>query len=106
VGFVDVVLVFAIIRPIPMIIMRFIVVNSRLSFILIVVGVSGNIHCMILPATVLISDIRISGVWVLLVELSPYRGCCAGGLIIVNKISRIVYIDVRRIASIINIYKA
>ena len=80
-------------------------VNSRLSFILIVIGVSGNIHCMVLPATVLISDIKINGVWALLVKPSLYRGCCAGGLIIVNRISRIVYIDVRRIASIINIYK-
>ena len=105
-GFVDVVLVFAIIRLILIIMMRFIMVNSRLSFILIVVGVRGSIHCMVLPAIVLISDIRISGMWALLVELSLYRGCCVGGLIIVNKISRIVYIDVRRIASIINIYKA
>ena len=99
------VLVFAIIRLILIIIMRFIVVNSRLSFILIVVGVMGITHCMVLPATVLISDIRISGRWALLVELSLYRGCCVGGLIIVNRISRIVCIDVRRIASIINMYK-
>jgi len=58
-----VVIIFVIIRIIPVRIVRFSTTDSSLSFIQVAVDTRGNIHCMALPAIVLINDIEINGMW-------------------------------------------
>ena len=57
------VIIFVIIRIIPKRIVRFIITDSSLSFILVALDARCNIHCAALPAIVLINDIEINGMW-------------------------------------------
>ena len=55
------VVIFVIIRTIPLRLVRFIIADSSLSLILVVVDANGNVHRTVLPAIVLIGDMEIRG---------------------------------------------